>query len=257
MRPARTAALLAGHALHDGAALAPVLEQVGGRAAVRAAALVRAGELARGLQQLGIDSTTARAAEIWPASLRAGLKGLDALPSLRAFQVRLVSTLGYLWVVLALQVAVLLALHLNVQILADMLPGSGAGAHLGWMVWTGFGGLAGLSALPLFAAAAVFRPEWLPGLGRWRRRAGRAALALGALSSAPPEVARGQLIRLLAEELGAVEDQEVCLQVALSRCRAWEDRILAWTRIGGLTALVLVALTLTRTIYSLTSWLPA
>ena len=106
MTPQRAAMVMTVHAIsHDGSA-AGGLRALASPEALRAAALLEAGQLAAGLLQLGVDPALGKTAELWPKSLGPALARFESLPSTFHFRIQLGQTLVQFSLVAIVQIIV-------------------------------------------------------------------------------------------------------------------------------------------------------
>lgn len=245
MNHQRMTALLVGHALAEETPLGPMLRAQG---APGAAAAAESGDLDGCLQAISLAPDLRGLAGLWPAALRPAQQRLSAFPSPRIFQLPTLQVLSYIVIVGMVQAGALVLLLNRIlpTFLAIGIPPS-TSEVLSW------------APVLLFLLAAVFPAAvwWSQQRGWWGwrrhyRRARQAALAAAMVEAGAPDEAQRALRERLSElgEVGAdVRELEQLTVRALAMAEQAHQRAVSAIRLVGVGGLLLVAGTVTVTVY--------
>jgi hypothetical protein len=227
-------------------------------AAREAAREFDAGALATGLRHLGLDPRLGRLVARWPKTLGPALRRFDQLPPLNQFRVHLAETVGYLGLVLLVQLIVKAALSAKVLPVFEKMGGGGVlFVDLSQVVSTLLMWL--LLPLGLWVFLGASGSPRLPGWGRQFERA-RAAAAVSALVEAgAPDDVRAEALRefvpLGSPPASAPELEELFLDASADTERAL-NRFLLQVRVVGFTLVTVQALVIVLSVYGFVARLP-
>lgn len=257
MTPRRAALVLAAHALSREEPVSARLRSLPFPAAHQAAGQLDAGHLAAGLRHLGVEEGLGRVAARWPKALAPALRRLDSLPSVLQFRIHLAETLGYLGLVLMVQLAVNTVLKLKVLGIFHYMGVTELFVDLSQLII----GVVSLLMIPVGLWILLGASGWarLPGWGRHLARASEAAQASALLESGAPEdvrAAAAQDFRVLRSPASSSADLEELFLDARSDAERSMIRFLVAVRVAGFTLVTLLALAIVLSIYGTVARLP-
>lgn len=248
MTPQRAAVVMTVHALASDGSASGGLRALASPEALRAAALLEAGQLAAGLRHLGVDPALGKMAELWPKALGPALARLESLPSTFHFRVQLGQTLVQFTLVAIVQVIVSLVLSRKAMPSLESTWWSQEATLLG-------AGLFTLTCVPFIIWVMWGAVGWqrLPGWGRHFARAKEAALAAAVSETHAPEQVRANLMsgfRVLRAHGGAISTDfdDIFHSARIDALRA-QDRFLTAFRVIGFTFLTVSAAAMAMGIY--------
>jgi len=208
-------------------------------------AAAKSGSMGPLLRELGVDDDVAQLATLWPRALEPALVRLERLPAPFVFRLHLAQTAAYLFLVGALELAVIGVLGTKVfPVLATISKDFGLVAMLD--VQRTASVLFMLGALPLAVWVALGLRGWhrLPGWGRDYARAREAWLTTALLDASPPEDVRSAWLakaQWVKDATLVQVDLETLARESSSAAERGMARFVALVRVLGLALLTLNA----------------
>ncbi|MFZ5439871.1 MAG: hypothetical protein ACOZQL_07665 [Myxococcota bacterium] len=188
---------------------------------------------------------------LWPKAGRAALRRLDLLPSRAHLTARVAQTLGYLALLLGVQLVVLAVLRAKVL---PILSAMQTDLHREFDPLPLVVAVCALASVPLLAWAGLGAAGWsrLPGWGRELLRAKEAALAAALAERAAPEdvraVAHRRFRTLNQPDVGSLEFDEL-FHASRARGEQKLSRFLVSLRVVGITFASLIGLATLVSVY--------